>query len=214
LNEDIAGRALVIAERLELADWRRQVSEIYAAIRAEPDAVAAWMRWRDVRDRLFRSHAQSPVPAAERGDATSPAYYDYDPALRTVADIDSADCATFELPGSTDGHVTAERAGTAHFSLDGVALTLSMFWLLDYAGGFFLSFRDATSGDETYGAGRYLLDTAKGADLGTGGDGRLTLDFNFSYQPSCSYDPRWSCPLPPRENWLTIPIRAGERLRR
>jgi uncharacterized protein (DUF1684 family) len=214
LNEDIAGRALVIAERLELADWRRQVSEIYAAIRAEPDAVAAWMRWRDVRDRLFRSHAQSPVPAAERGDATSPAYYDYDPALRTVADIDSADGATFELPGSTDGHVTAERAGTAHFSLDGVALTLSMFWLLDYAGGFFLSFRDATSGDETYGAGRYLLDTAKGADLGTGGDGRLTLDFNFSYQPSCSYDPRWSCPLPPRENWLTIPIRAGERLRR
>jgi uncharacterized protein (DUF1684 family) len=87
-----------------------------------------------------------------------------------------------------------------------------MFWLLDYAGGFFLSFRDATCGTETYGAGRYVLDTAKGADLGTDG-GRVILDFNFAYQPSCSYDPQWSCPLPPRENWLTIPIRGGERFR-
>ena len=204
----------MIAERLELADWRRQVSELYASIRADRDPIAAWTRWREVRDRLFRSHSQSPVPAAERGDASAPAYYDYDPDLRTLADLEAADGATFELPGSTSGHVTAERAGTAHFSLGGVPLALTMFWLLDYAGGFFLSFRDATSGHETYGAGRYVLDTAKGADLGAHGDGRLVLDFNFSYQPSCSYDPQWSCPLPPRENWLTIPIRAGERLRR
>lgn len=203
----------MIAERLELADWRRQVSELYAAIRAEPDPVAAWMRWREVRDRLFRTHPQSPVPAAERGDATAPAYYGYDQALRTVGEVDAADGATFELPGSTSGHVTAERAGTVHFALGGEPRSLSMFWLLDYAGGFFLSFRDATSGGETYGAGRYLLDTAKSADLGADAEGRLILDFNFAYQPSCSYDPQWSCPLPPRENWLTIPIRAGERLR-
>jgi uncharacterized protein (DUF1684 family) len=203
----------VIAERLELADWRRQMSELYAAIRVEPDPALAWKRWRDVRDRLFRSHPQSPVPEADRGDATVPAYFDYDPALRTVADIEGADGATFELPGSTSGHVTAERAGTAHCTLRGERIGLSMFWLLDYSGGFFLSFRDATCGDETYGAGRYLLDTAKGADLGTDENGRVVLDFNFAYQPSCSYDPRWSCPLPPRENWLTMPIRAGERLR-
>jgi len=203
----------VIAERLELADWRRQMSELYAAIRVEPDPALAWKRWRDVRDRLFRSHPQSPVPEADRGDATVPAYFDYDPALRTVADIEGADGATFELPGSTSGHVTAERAGTAHCTLRGERIGLSMFWLLDYSGGFFLSFRDATCGDETYGAGRYLLDTAKGADLGTDDNGRVVLDFNFAYQPSCSYDPQWSCPLPPRENWLTMPIRAGERLR-
>lgn len=203
----------MIAERLELADWRRQMSELYAAIRVEPDPALAWKRWRDVRDRLVRSHPQSPVPEADRGDATVPAYFDYDPALRTVADIEGADGATFELPGSTSGHVTAERAGTAHCTLRGERIGLSMFWLLDYSGGFFLSFRDATCGDETYGAGRYLLDTAKGADLGTDENGRVVLDFNFAYQPSCSYDPRWSCPLPPRENWLTMPIRAGERLR-
>ena len=204
----------MIDERLELADWRRQVSELYAAVRAESDPVSAWTHWRTVRDRLFRSHPQSPVPAAQRGDATTPAYYDYDATLRTVATVRAADGARFELPGSTSGHVTAERAGVAEFSLHGQQLSLSMFWLLDYSGGFFLSFRDATSADETYGAGRYVLDTAKGADLGASGDGRLVLDFNFSYQPSCSYDPQWSCPLPPRENWLTIPIRAGERLRR
>ena len=203
----------MIGERLELADWRRQVSELYATIRAEPDPAVAWMRWREVRDRLFRTHPQSPVPAAERGDATAPAYYDYDPALRTVGDVDPADGATFELPGSTSGHVTAERAGTVHFALGGEPVSLSMFWLLDYAGGFFLSFRDATSGAATYGAGRYLLDTAKGADLGVNPDGKVLLDFNFAYQPSCSYDPQWSCPLPPRENWLTMPINVGERLR-
>ena len=212
LSEDIAA-AGVIADRLELADWRRQVSELYALIRAEPDPIAAWTHWCAVRECLFRTHSQSPVPARERGSATTPVYYEYDAALRTVADVQAADGATFELPGSTSRHVSAERAGTAQFSLGGKPISLSMFWLLDYAGGFFLSFRDATSGSETYGAGRYLLDTAKSADLGADRDGRLILDFNFSYQPSCSYDRRWSCPLPPRENWLSIPIRAGERLR-
>jgi uncharacterized protein len=202
----------VIGQRLELADWRRQVGELYASVRADPDAERAWQRWRQERDRLYRSHPQSPIPAAARGDATAPEYYAYDPALRVLASLDTSDGAMFELPGSTAGHVTAERAGSARFSLLGESLSLSVFWLLDYAGGLFVSFRDATSGNETYGAGRYLLDTAKGADLGAAG-GRLIFDFNFAYQPSCSYDPQWSCPLPPRENWLAVPIRAGERFR-
>jgi uncharacterized protein len=202
----------VIGERLELADWRRRVSELYASIRADPDPTRAWTGWTQERDRLYRTHPQSPIPAGTRGDATVPEYYPYDPALRTFADVEAGDGAAFELPDSASGHVIAERAGTARFSLLGEALSLSVFWLLDYAGGFFVSYRDATSGSETYGAGRYLLDTAKGADLGEEG-GRIILDFNFGYQPSCSYDPQWSCPLPPRENWLTVPIQAGERFR-
>ena len=73
----------------------------------------------------------------------------------------------------------------------------------------FLPFRDATSGKSTYGGGRYLLDTAKGADLG--GDGAtLRLDFNFAYHPSCHYDPQWVCPLAPLSNRLTVAIEAGE----
>ena len=73
-----------------------------------------------------------------------------------------------------------------------------------------MPFADATSGDETYGAGRYVLDTIKGADLGVDGD-RLVLDFNFAYNPSCSYDPRWVCPLAPPANRLAVAVRAGER---
>ena len=201
-----------IDARLELADWRRQVSELYAAVRANEDPAAAWNLWKRERDRLYRTHPQGPIPVDRRGDDTSPDYYPYDRALRVRADVESGDGASFELPGSVSGHVIAERAGTARFTLDGEPLRLSVFWLADYAGGLFVSFRDATSGKETYGAGRYVLDTAKGADLGMDAGG-LILDFNFAYQPSCSYDERWSCPLPPRENWLTIPIRAGERYR-
>ena len=74
-----------------------------------------------------------------------------------------------------------------------------------------MPFRDGTSGGETYGAGRYLLDTVKGADLGTAPDGRLVLDFNFAYNPSCAYDPKWVCPLAPPPNRLDPEIRAGER---
>jgi len=75
----------------------------------------------------------------------------------------------------------------------------------------FLPFRDALAGRGTYGGGRYLLDTVKGADLGAAADGSLVLDFNYAYNPSCAYDPRWSCPLAPLENRLDVPIEAGER---
>ena len=82
-----------------------------------------------------------------------------------------------------------------------------------YAGGIFLPFRDATSGTDTYGAGRYLLDTVKGADQGSDWQtGEMTLDFNLAYHPSCTYDPKWNCPLAPRDAWLTLPVLAGERL--
>ena len=90
---------------------------------------------------------------------------------------------------------------------------LELYWLDGYGGGVFLSFRDGTSGRETYGACRYLLDTVKGSDLGSGADGRLILDFNFAYNPSCSYDPRWVCPLATPANRLEVAIRAGERMR-
>ena len=76
-----------------------------------------------------------------------------------------------------------------------------------------MPFRDATAGTSSYGAGRYLLDTAKGADLGVDGN-RLVLDFNFAYHPSCRYDARWQCPLAPPENIVSAAIEAGEKLSR
>ena len=109
--------------------------------------------------------------------------------------------------------MTFQRFGWVDVPFPAGQRRLALYWLEGYAGGLFLSFRDATSGVETYGGGRYLLDAAKSADLG--GDvttGTLILDFNFAYQPSCAFDPRWVCPLTVPENRLDLPIRAGERL--
>ena len=108
-----------------------------------------------------------------------------------------------EVPGMT--HI-----GTLRFALDGAPQQLGAYWLDGYAGGLFVPFADATSASETYGGGRYVLDAAKGADLGTTDD-RIVLDFNLAYAPSCAHDPRRRCPLAPAANRLRVPVRAGER---
>ena len=140
-----------------------------------------------------------------------PRYYDHDPRMRLQVHVVAAEPIEIALPGSLAETHPARRFGQVEFDLAGYACRLDVFWLSGYAGGLFLPFRDASSGEETYGAGRYLLDTAKGADLGDEGDD-LILDFNFAYQPSCSYDPQWSCPLAPPGSTLPLAVRAGERL--
>jgi uncharacterized protein (DUF1684 family) len=195
---------------LELADWRRQVATMYAEVRAAHAPEAGWDLWRERRERLFLDHPQSPLRAADRTPENAPRYFNYDPSLRILAAVEALPEEDVVLPASQPEDFHATKVGTVRFHLHGAACALGVYWLSGYAGGIFLSFRDATTGAETYGAGRYLLDTAKSADLGME-DGRLVLDFNFAYQPSCSYDPVWSCPLAPRENWLTAEVRAGER---
>ena len=103
--------------------------------------------------------------------------------------------------------------GRLTLPLPGGEEVLTTYWLGGYADGLFLPFRDLTNGAETYGAGRYALDTAKSADLGAGSAQRsLIVDLNFAYHPSCAFDPRWACPLAPPENRLGQRIEAGERL--
>ena len=120
---------------------------------------------------------------------------------------------TLTLPVSTGGVEDFTRIGSVEVMLPGGTRQLGVYWMAGYAGGLFLPFRDGTNGRETYGAGRYLLDTAKSADLGPGAaPGSLVLDFNFAFQPSCAFDPKWSCPLAPPENRLDIGVEAGERL--
>ena len=97
------------------------------------------------------------------------------------------------------------------FAVPGHEAELSLFWVGGYGGGLFLPFRDATHGRETYGGGRYLYDTIKGADLGAGVD-EVVLDFNYAYNPSCAYNDRWVCPLSPPENSLPFAVEAGEKL--
>ncbi len=87
---------------------------------------------------------------------------------------------------------------------------LTVFWITGYGGGVFLPFADPTNNTETYGGGRYILDLIKGADLGSDGTGKLSLDFYFAYNPSCCYSARYVCPLAPPMNRLSVPVRAGE----
>ena len=197
-------------DRLQLADWRRRVFDLYRAVRLSEDAQVAWRAWRQGRDELFRSHPQSPIPPDERTGFTGLHYFGYDPAARVVASVEQVAAERWSFEAS-EGTLTLDRVGRASFELFGESLTLDLYWFRSYGGGLFLSFRDGTSGSLTYGGCRYLLDTVKGADLGMTADG-LVLDFNFAYQPSCAYDPRWVCPLAPPGNRLAVEIRAGERL--
>jgi uncharacterized protein (DUF1684 family) len=191
-------------DELTLLDWKRRIFELYAEIRADPQPHRAWQRWCAVREELFRSHPQSPSHDAR------PAYFDYDPALRVCGAVEAVERTRLAIATSGDERYAFTRFGRVRFMLQGQEQTLDLYWLDGYGGGVYLSFADATSGRETYGACRYLLDSVKGADLGER-DGQLVLDFNFSYNPSCAYDPRWVCPLAPPANRLLVPVRAGER---
>jgi uncharacterized protein len=204
---DADDASLPTVDELDLLDWKRRVSELYADVRAASDPVAGWQRWCETRRELFREHPQSPVPADVRSSFGGPFVYDYDPAWRLLAEVKRTDEQRLELPSSDGGAMTFRRFAQARAD----AVVLDVYWLEGYGGGMFVPFADATSGDETYGAGRYVLDTVKGSDLGAEGD-RLVLDFNFAYQPSCSYDSRWACPLAPPANRLDMRVEAGERL--
>jgi uncharacterized protein len=184
---------------------------LYSEVRASADPEAAWALWRGTRDELFADHPQSPIPADQREAFDGLPYFDYDPAARALAEVSPAENRRYEIGTSGDGAYAFTRFGAAAFELGGEEQTLELYWLEGYGGGVFLPVADATSGSSTYGAGRYVLDTVKGADLGSEDDGALVLDFNFAYNPSCSYDPAWVCPLATPANRLVVAIEAGER---
>ena len=175
---------------LDVADWRRRVFALYEEVRATPDAAAAHARWRAGRDELFVHHAASALMEADRPGFTGLPVADYDPAWRFELTVEPADDGHFDFETGTDGIVPFERIGLVRIpgvgSLDVWRLT-------------------------SYGGGRYLLDTIKGADLGSDpAANTLVVDFNFAYNPSCAYDPAWACPLAPATNTVPVEIPVGE----
>jgi uncharacterized protein (DUF1684 family) len=196
---------------LDLWDYRRRVSENYRAVREGGPGEQTWLAWRQARQRLFAEHPQSAIEAEDRAEWGGLAYFPHDPAWRFEVEVEPVAGEAMAIGHSGAGQTGFRTFGRARFEAQGSEAVVTLYWLEGYGGGIFLPFRDATSGHETYGGGRYLLDTAKGADLGHSGE-RLVLDFNYAYHPSCVYSPRWSCPLAPRENWLSVVVRAGERL--
>jgi uncharacterized protein (DUF1684 family) len=193
---------------LQLLDWRRRVAALYAEVRATDDPAAAHAVWCVRRQQLFSTHPES----ADRDAVLNVA--PYDPRYRAEVSLETdLEPVRVEIPTATDGVVPFERIGRVHLESVG---SLDVWWLASYGGGVWLPIRD--SNPQTYGGGRYVLDTVKGADLGdavdafTGRIHSLVVDLNFAYNPSCAYDERWACPLAPPGNVVDVPVEAGELL--
>ena len=160
-------------------------------------------QFRKAKDDSFRRDRQSPLTPAQRRHFQGLCYYPYNPALRLELPLDrNVPNGTVRMETSTREVQEYRRAGKIHFDLDGRAAELTIYQ--SPSGDLFLPVRDATSGKDTYGAGRYL--TPIQLDTQT-----VIVDFNYLYNPYCAYSDAWSCPLPPLENWLRLPIEAGEQ---
>jgi uncharacterized protein (DUF1684 family) len=197
---------------LDLVDYRRRVGDLYRI--SGPDALR---QFRAARDELFRTHPSSAIELEKRDSFAGLHYFDHDPGYRVDARVEPGDGTELVIDtGGEDGAVRYRRVGRLVFALNGQECHLTVLSLVQYAGGLFVPFRDRTSGRETYGGGRYLFDTAKDTDglvlEVKAGSSQVVLDFNYSYNASCAYSPRWACPLAPPENHLPVAVKAGEKI--
>ncbi|MGB1288164.1 MAG: DUF1684 domain-containing protein [Aggregatilineales bacterium] len=197
---------------LDLLDYRRQTFELYRTIREQgTDNPASFSYFKSVRDNLFAHHSQSPLDAARKARFTGLVYEDYNPAYRLTVPLKLFEQPVdYDVSAGDDGMFTMRQIGEVQINLPEGQGTFGVFWLAIYGGGIFIPFRDATNGEQTYGGGRYLLDTIKGADMGMIAD-EMVLDFNYAYHPSCHYNFQWVCPLAPPQNRLNFPVYAGEQ---
>jgi uncharacterized protein (DUF1684 family) len=164
--------------------------------------------WRAEKDNFMRHSADSPVPVERRATFSPLPYYPIDEAYRVPASLHVAQSdEIIQLSTSTGKPRRMRRIGTLAFTLKGQSLTLTAFADLDDAQlrRLFVPFGDLTSGTETYQGGRYL-------DLDRTASRVYDLDFNRAYNPFCVFDSRYECPIPPRENRLKLPVRAGEKM--
>lgn len=198
-----------MSDALDLWDYRRQVEDIYRKVRQGGAGEETWSAWVSDRNHLFATHPQSPIE--DRSLFTGLPYFPHDPAWRVNARFTAVDDEAAILDHSGEGTTRFSKIGIVEFELVGNPASLEVLWLEAYGGGVFLPFRDASNGESTYGGGRYLLDTVKGADLGHDSDS-IVLDFNYAYHPSCVHSYQWSCPLAPLANTLGFAVEAGERL--
>lgn len=197
---------------LDLLDYRRTVSELYAVVRAHNSDDTPYPIWRDTRDDLFANHSHSALDSEQKAQFSGLHYYDYDPAYDVVGDF-SADVEPkdYHVDVGDDGEIHYKRIGEVTVTLPTGTGTLSVFWIMGYGGGIFIPFGDTTNKLTTYGAGRYLYDTIKGSDLGMR-DGKMIMNFNYAYNPSCSYNYRWVCPLAQPESKVEFEIPVGEKM--
>jgi uncharacterized protein len=203
---------------LDLYDYRKRVAQLYERrnrlLSGDGDPVPVLAIFRMERDDLFRSHPQSALDSSQLTAFDGLDYFPHNPSAAVRGELQPARESAARTVTIDEGDVRLVPVAKIHFVLDNQSGELTLFWIDVYGGGLFLPFADATALTETYGGGRYLIDTAKGSDFPSGlnrGAAQVTLDFNYAYNPSCAYNSRWTCPLTPRENRLAFPIRAGEK---
>ncbi|GHO89438.1 DUF1684 domain-containing protein [Dictyobacter formicarum] len=205
---------------LALYDYRSQVAASYRernrALCAGEDAAVVLRRFRESKDHLFLTHSQSALDEEQRRHFHGLRYFPYNPAMCFAVTIDThVEPKQQHIAMDARESMTMTTIGLVRFTVGEIPVELSVYWLNIYGGGMFLPFRDATYTSETYGSGRYLFDTIKGSDpvpfTNAQDEKQIILDFNYAYNPSCSYNDRWVCPLAPAENRLDVPIPAGEK---
>ena len=163
---------------------------------------------RGSKDAQFASATDSPVRPEKRGQFLPLAYYPPDEGYRVPAMLAPFEGEeAIEMPTSTGKRREMRRAGQLKFSVKGQTMALTAFVEATdrQMARLFVPFADQTNGTETYPAGRYL-------DLTRTATGLYDLDFNRAYHPFCLFNATYDCPVPPRENRLTVPVRAGEKL--
>jgi uncharacterized protein len=175
-----------------------------AALGARRWSVSDLDEFRKEKDEFFRTDQHSPLAHEQTHHFTGLEYFPENPDLVVVSELEPhPEGGEVTMETSTGEAQVYDRAGVIHFNVDGEPTQVTLYRPRGES-SFFLPFRDAQSGKETYGAGRYL-------EVGLPHNGHVVVDFNYAYNPSCAYNPMYSCPLPPRENWLKVPIRAGEK---
>ncbi len=184
-----------------------------ACSRATPEAsfAATLEKARAEKDEMLRTSADSPVPTGKRAEILPLAYFPPDEtyvAPASLTPLGPAEQQTAQMPTSTGATRAMRRVGTLKFMLKGQPLKLTAFVEADQpdTDRLFVPFTDATTGAETYHAGRYL-------ELERSATGIYQIDFNRAFNPYCAYNPTYDCPFPPAENKLTIAVRAGERIK-
>jgi uncharacterized protein (DUF1684 family) len=180
---------------------------------ADDERVEVWAQQlrdnREQKDEFFAEHPQSPIPPEERDAFEGLSYFDPDPDYRVEATVRvHDDSETIDLETSDDREITYQRAVTFEFELDGTERTLHGYRESADDETIFVPFRDKTTGQQSYKDGRYI--ELKPEEELTDGD-TVPFDFNLAYSPFCAYSDTFSCPLPPKENWLETAIEAGEQ---
>ncbi len=162
--------------------------------------------FRRSKDGFFRDDPRSPLAPEQRAVFSGLSYYPAAPELVIRAPLDTSvdRVEAIVMQTTTGGSQGYRRAGVVRFQVQGTPAQVTLYASQEQH-ELFLPFRDATSGAETYGAGRYLEVEPPDSD------GLVEIDFNYAYNPYCAYNEAWSCPLPPGENWLSVPVRAGEK---